>query len=97
MVESNPERLYLNNFIARLSRAKSQRQVYDAFHNSAQEMPEVLSLYEVYKQNNYKAMMYEKLRKAQQAIGVEKLFGVLARKRRALGARVMNHINGGRD
>ncbi len=97
MVESNPERLYLNNFIARLSRAKSQRQVYDAFHNSAQEIPEVLSLYEVYKQNNYKAMMYEKLRKAQQAIGVEKLLGLLARKRRALGARVMNHINGGRD
>ena len=80
----------------RLTAAKSQRQIYDVFAEFDGRVPEAARLYEVYKQNNLKGRLYDKLRKKEEALGVDKLFGVFAEKRRALGAKIMKHIRGGR-
>jgi len=79
-----------------LAAAKSHRQIYDTFHKFSQQVPEAMSIYEVYKQHNPKARAYDKLRKAQEFLGVDKLFGQFAEKRRQLGATIMKHINAGR-
>lgn len=96
-VEINRDKLALVEMGERLTVAKSRRQIYDVFHRYSAVVPEAVGIYEVYKQNNIKARAYDKLRKAQEFLGVDKLFGKFARARRSLGAKIMNKVKGGRD
>ena len=80
----------------RLAAAKSQRQIYDAFREFRDVVPETAPLYEVYKQHNHQGRLYDKLRKTEEILGVDRLFGKFAEKRRTLGAKIMNRISGGR-
>lgn len=59
-------------------------------------VPETDRLYEVYKQHNHQGRLYDKLRKTEEILGVDRLFGKFAEKRRTLGAKIMNRISGGR-
>ena len=83
-------------FANALTKAKSRRQMYDAFMDYQDVVPEAANLYELYKQHNPKGRYYDKLRKTEENLGVDKLFGEFAKKRRALGAKIMSHLSGGR-
>lgn len=96
-VEANKHKLALVEMGERLMVAKSRRQIYDVFQTYSQEVPEAAEVYEVYMQNNLKARSYNKLRKAQEFLGVDKLFGKFAKSRRSLGAKIMHKVKGGRD
>ncbi len=83
-------------FANALTKAKSRRQMYDAFMDYQDVVPEAANLYELYKQHNPKGRYYDKLRKTEENLGVDKLFGEFAKKRRDLGAKIMSHLSGGR-
>ena len=96
IIRRSADMVNLQTFGNLLVAAKSQRQIYDVFAEFHGCVPEAARLYEVYKQHNLKGLLYDKLRKKEEALGVDKLFGVFAERRRALGAKIMKHISGGR-
>lgn len=96
VVQMSADELNLQALGNRLAAAKSQRQIYDAFREFRDVVPETAPLYEVYKQHNHQGRLYDKLRKTEEILGVDRLFGKFAEKRRTLGAKIMNRISGGR-
>lgn len=96
VVASGAHELNVVSFANDLAKAKSQRQIYDVFKDYQDVVPESTKLYELYKEHNPKGRYYDKLRKTEENLGVDNLFGVFAKKRRALGAKIMTDLTGGR-
>ena len=96
VIANNAHELNVVSLANDLTKAKSQRQIYDVFMDYQDVVPEAANLYELYKQHNPKGRYYDKLRKTEENFGVDRLFGALAKSRRALGAKIMSGLTGGR-
>lgn len=87
----------LLDFKASLQKAKSQRQIYNILHRKYTFCnAEVRQFRETYEKSSLKGRTYAKLRRAEKIVGVDKLFGKFARKRRSLGRKIMEKLNEGR-